>query len=73
MNVINFNSSLTSFTDHIYEVSDFSDKDFNSTNYGWNTTSPMTSSLSPKIPHGELMTYAKFEFFSFSSFGEHDV
>ena len=36
----------------IHEVSDFSNKDFDSTNYGWNTTSPMMSSLLPKIPHG---------------------
>ena len=30
----------------------------------------MTLSLSPYIPHRELMTYAKFNFFSSSAFGE---
>jgi len=46
----------------------FLDKDFNSTNYGENTTPLMTSSLSPYILHGELMTYAKFNLFSLRSF-----
>ena len=50
-----------------------SEKDFNSINYGWNTTSPIMSSLSPCITHGELMTHAKFQFFSLRNFGENIV
>ena len=60
--------------DQIYEISGFLNKDFDSNNYGWNTTSPMMSLLSPDIPHGEFMTYAKFRFFlALSGFGEKDV
>ena len=54
--------------DQVYEVSDFSDKDFDSTNYGWNTTSLMMSSISPKNTMGSWWCmYAKFIFFHWVS------
>jgi len=72
MNVINLILHSYRVTDLISDISDFSDKDFNSTNSRWNSISLMTS-LSPYIPHMELMTYAEFQFFSLSGFGENDV
>ena len=57
--------------DQTYEVSDFSDKDFDSTNYGWNTTSAMTLLLSPYNPQGEL-AYAKCQLFLLSGFRDVD-
>ena len=52
----------------IYEVSDFLEKDFNSTNYSWNTTSPIMSSLSLYILHWELMTCKVSIFFFIERF-----